>query len=50
MMQGLDIVVLSKGQRMELEIVELKMLRFSLGMTRMERIRNEFIRFSVKFE
>ena len=28
----------------ELEVAELKMLRFSLGVTRMERIRNEVIR------
>lgn len=50
MMQGLDIVALPKRQRVELEIAKLKMLRFSLGITRMERIRNEHIRFSAKLE
>ncbi|KAI5100192.1 von Willebrand factor A domain-containing protein 5A isoform X4, partial [Silurus meridionalis] len=37
-------MALSKRQEMELEVAELKMLRFSLGVTTMDRIRNEFIR------
>ncbi|KAI5090197.1 hypothetical protein C0J45_20332, partial [Silurus meridionalis] len=37
-------VALSKRQEVELEVAELKMLRFSLGVTRMDKIRNEFIR------
>ncbi|KAI5095577.1 hypothetical protein C0J45_14007 [Silurus meridionalis] len=41
---GLETVALNKRQEAELEVAELKMLRFSLGVTRMDRIRNEFIR------
>ncbi|KAI5613467.1 hypothetical protein C0J50_11355 [Silurus asotus] len=37
-------VALSKRQDVELKVAELKMLRFSLGVTRMDKIRNEFIR------
>ncbi|KAI5092175.1 hypothetical protein C0J45_17806, partial [Silurus meridionalis] len=44
MLYGLETVALSKRQEVELEVPELKMLRFSLGVTRMDRIRNEFIR------
>ena len=41
MLYGLKTVALRKGQEAEMEIAELKMLRFSLGVTRMDRIRNE---------
>ncbi|KAI5086583.1 butyrophilin-like protein 3 [Silurus meridionalis] len=44
MLYGLETVALSKRQEVELEVAELKMLRFSLGVTRMDKIRNEFIR------
>ena len=44
MMYGLETVALSKRQEQEFEVAELRMLRFSLGVTRMDRIRNEFIR------
>ncbi|KAI5102348.1 hypothetical protein C0J45_7700, partial [Silurus meridionalis] len=44
MLYGLETVALSKRQKVELEVAELKMLRFSLGVTTMDRIRNEFIR------
>ena len=33
-----------KRQETEVEVAELKMLRFSLGVTRMEKIRNEHVR------
>ncbi|KAK3574198.1 hypothetical protein QTP86_004334 [Hemibagrus guttatus] len=39
-----DTVLLRKRQESELEVAELKMLRFSLGVTRLDRIRNEYIR------
>ena len=44
MLYGLEAVALTKRQEAELEVAELKMLRFSLGVTRMDRIRNEYIR------
>ena len=44
MMYGLEKLAMSKRQEAELEVAELKMLRFSLGVTRMDRIRNEVIR------
>ena len=37
-------MALTKGQEAEMDVVELKMLRFSLGVTRMDKIRNEYIR------
>ena len=42
MLYGLETVALTKRQ--EMEVAELKMLRFSLGVTRMDKIRNEYIR------
>ena len=44
MLYGLETVALTKRQEAEMEVAELKMLRFSLGVTRMEKIRNEYIR------
>ncbi|KAK3570329.1 hypothetical protein QTP86_017160 [Hemibagrus guttatus] len=44
MLYGLETVSLKKTQESELEVAELKMLRFSLGVTRLDRIRNEYIR------
>ncbi|KAK3507291.1 hypothetical protein QTP70_013548 [Hemibagrus guttatus] len=44
MLYGLETVSLRKTQESELEVAELKMLRFSLGVTRLDRIRNEYIR------
>ncbi|MCJ8730045.1 hypothetical protein PDJAM_G00112890 [Pangasius djambal] len=40
MLYGLETVALRKRQESELEVAELKMLRFSLGVTRLDRIRN----------
>ncbi|KAK3516312.1 hypothetical protein QTP70_009432 [Hemibagrus guttatus] len=39
-----ETVSLRKRQESELEVAELKMLRFSLEVTRLDRIRNEYIR------
>ncbi|KAK3516689.1 hypothetical protein QTP70_022185, partial [Hemibagrus guttatus] len=39
-----ETVSLRKRQESELEVAELKMLRFSLGVTRLDKIRNEYIR------
>ncbi|XP_060743999.1 uncharacterized protein LOC132857897 [Tachysurus vachellii] len=44
MLYGLETVTLKKRQESELEVAELKMLRFSLGVTRLDRIRNKYIR------
>ncbi|KAK3556466.1 hypothetical protein QTP70_008251 [Hemibagrus guttatus] len=44
MLYGLETVSLRKRQESELEVAKLKMLRFSLGVTRLDRIRNEYIR------
>ena len=41
---GLEMVVLTKRQVAELEVAEQKMLRFSLRLTRMDRIRKKHIR------
>ena len=41
---GLETVVLTRKQEMELEVEELRMLGFSLGVTRLDGIRNEYIR------
>ena len=41
---GLETVALTKSQEAEMEVGELKMLRFSLGVTRMDKIRDEYIR------
>ncbi|KAI5106417.1 hypothetical protein C0J45_4114, partial [Silurus meridionalis] len=46
MLYGLETVALSKRQEVKLEVAELKMLRL-LGVMRMDRIRNEFIRGTV---
>ena len=43
MLYGLETVALTKRQEAEMEVAELKMLRFSLGVTRMDKIRNEYI-------
>ena len=44
MLYGLETVTLTKRQEAEMEVAELKMLQFSLGVTRMDNIRNEYIR------
>ena len=37
MLYGLETVALTKRQEAEMEVAELKMLRFSLGVTRMDK-------------
>ena len=44
MLYRLETVALTKRQEAEMEVAELKMLQFSLGVTRMHKIRNEYIR------
>ena len=38
MLYGLETVALAKRQEAEMDVAELKMLRFSLGVTRMDKI------------
>ena len=44
MLYGLETVALAKRQEAEMEVAELKMLRFSFGVKRMDKMRNEYIR------
>ena len=44
MLYGLEAAALTKKQEAELEVAEMRMLRFSLGVTRMDKIRNKFVR------
>ncbi|XP_061649478.1 band 4.1-like protein 5 isoform X3 [Phyllopteryx taeniolatus] len=48
MMYGLETVALKRQQETELEVAEMKMLRFALGVTRLDQIRNELIRGTAK--
>ena len=50
MVYGLETVVVAKKQVEEMEIAEMKMLRLAMGVTRKEKIRNEYIRGAVKVE
>ena len=50
MVYGLETVVVTKKQVEEMEVAEMKMLRFAMGVTRKDKIRNEYIRSTVKIE
>lgn len=43
MLSGTETVPMSTRQETEVEVTELKMMRSSLGVTRMDKIRNEHI-------
>ena len=47
---GLEMVAVTKKQVEEMEVAEMKMLRFAMGVTRKDKIRNEYIRSSIKVE
>ena len=47
---GLETVAVTKKQVEEMEVAEMKMLRFAMGVTRKDKIRNEYIRSTVKVE
>ena len=49
-MYGLETVAVTKKQVEEMEVAEMKMLRFAMGVTRKDKIRNEHIRRTVKVE
>ena len=50
MVYGLETVAVTKKQVEEMEVAEMKMLRFAIRMTRKDKIRNEYIRGTVKVE
>ena len=50
MLYGLETVAIEKKQVEEMEVAEIKMLRFTMGVTRKDKIRNEHIRSTVKVE
>ena len=50
MVYGLETVVVTKKQVEEMELAEIKMLRFTMGVTRKDKIKNKYIRGTVKVE
>ena len=50
MVYGLEMVAVTKKQVEEMEVAEMKMLRFAMRVTRKDKIRNEHIRRTVKVE
>ena len=50
MVYGLETVAVTKKQVEEMEVAGMKMLRFAMGVTRKDKIRNEYIRSTVKVE
>ena len=50
MIYGLKTVAVTKKQVEEMEVAEMKMLRFAKGLTRKDKIRNEYTRSTVKVE
>ena len=50
MVYGLETVAVTKKQVEEMEVAEMKMLMFAMGVTRKDKIRNEYLRSTVKVE
>ena len=50
MVYELEMVAVTKKQVEEIEVAEMKMLRFAMGVTRKGKIRNVYIRGTVKVE
>ena len=46
---GLETVAVTKKQVEEMEVAEMKMLRFAMGMTRKDKTRNVYIRDTVRY-
>ena len=44
MVYGLEMVAVTKKQAEEMEVAGMKMLRFAIGVTKTDKIRNEYIR------
>ena len=49
-MYGLETVAVTKKQVEEMEVAEMKTLRFAMGVMRKDKIKNEYIRSTVKVE
>ena len=50
MMYGLEMVAITKKHVEEMEITEMKILKFAMGVTKKDKIRNKYIRGIVKVE
>ena len=50
MVYGLETVAVTKKQVEKMEVAEMKMLRFAMGVTRKDKIGNKYIRSTVKVE
>ena len=50
MIYGLETVAVTKKQVEEMEVAEMKMLRLAMGVMRKNKIRNKYIRSTVKVE
>ena len=50
MMYGLETVAITKKKVKEMEVAEMKMLRFAMGVMRKDKIRNEYIRSTIKVQ
>ena len=50
MVYGFERVAVTKRQVEEMEVAEMKIMRFAMGVTRKDKIRNEHIRSTVKVE
>ena len=50
MVNALETVEVTKKQVEEMEVAEMKIMRFAMGVTRKDKIRNEYIRGAVKVE
>ena len=50
MVYGLEMVAVTKEQVKEMKVAGIKMLRFAMGVTRKDKIRNDYIRGTVKVE
>ncbi len=50
MLYGMEAVAVTKAQERKMEVAEMRMLRFSLGKTRLDRVRNSTIRETIGVE
>ena len=48
MLYGMEAIAVTKAQEKKMEVAEMRMLRFSVGRTRMDRVRNDVIRTTLK--